>query len=127
MAEQQWLWFDDVSEMTALDLVNVQFKAIPSLENVIVDILHYKRPSDELDKRLAGYGWTVRFTQVERPKEVWVYDEHGIEFENFNDYARYVHYVEREREEEEWEEEYWRRRDDPYWKNDSDYDWVVDD
>jgi hypothetical protein len=29
---------------------------------------------------------------------------------------------ERDQEDERWKEEYDRRRNDPYWKNDSDYD-----
>ncbi len=63
------------------------------------------------------------------PKEVWTCDEHGIDFENEDDYNAYMHQMwqkeeeeQRRREDEEWIEEYYRRRRDPYWKNDSDYD-----
>ena len=55
------------------------------------------------------------------PKETWICVEHGVEFDNEEDYNTYMSRLYLE-EEEQWREEYYRRRHDPYWKNDSDYD-----
>jgi hypothetical protein len=66
--------------------------------------------------------------KLEIPKKVWVCDEAGLEFDNEEDYEEYMNHkllldLQREQEEEEeWREEDYRRRRDPYWKNDSDYD-----
>ncbi|CZR68025.1 uncharacterized protein PAC_17924 [Phialocephala subalpina] len=100
----------------ALDLLDARFKAISSLKEVIVDVYVYddKRLSDDLRKKMRDCGWTIKVTKLEQ-------SEYGREEDEYTDYE-YEMKREQEREDEAWLEEYYRRRRDPYWKNDSDYD-----
>jgi hypothetical protein len=58
---------------------------------------------------------------LEIPEEVWTCDEHGIDFRNAQDYNVHIKRGLREGRNDLWEQEYWKRKRDPYWKNDSDY------
>ena len=76
---------------------------------------------------MHGYGWTVKVAKL--PKKVWISNDDRVEFDNEEDCNAYNNNEQFRREEEEekkenqlWLEEYSRRRRDPYWKNDSDYD-----
>jgi hypothetical protein len=84
-------------------------------------------PSDDLMEKIRGYGWTVRVTRL--PKKKWISADDRVEFDNEEDCLAYDNeqflIEERMRQQEEdkqWLEEYYGRRHDPYWKNDSDYD-----
>ena len=110
----------------AMDLLDIRFKAISSLREITInfEICPEQDPEDDLPKKMDDCGWAVSTTKL--PKQVWICDEHGIEFDNEEDYNTYMNDVFLRREEEEeqklWREEYYRRRHDPYWKNDPDYD-----
>ena len=99
----------------ALDFLDAQFKAISWLQEVLIHVYSYEGPSDNLRKKMLDYGWKIKVTE---PGELMLRPEE----EEF-DYEGYL-FMRREQETEEqaWEEEYHRRRRDPYWKNDSDYD-----
>jgi hypothetical protein len=102
----------------ALDLLDARFKAISSLKEVIVDVHIYDDEglSDDLRKKMRDCGWTIKVTKLE---ESW----YSREEDEYADYESYLEMErEQEREDEAWVEEYYRRRRDPYWKNDSDYD-----
>jgi hypothetical protein len=102
----------------ALDLLDARFKAISSLKEVIVDVHIYDDEglSDDLRKKMRDWGWTIKVTKLE---ESW----YSREEDEYADYESYLEMErEQERENEVWVEEYYRRRCDPYWKNDSDYD-----
>jgi hypothetical protein len=100
----------------ALDLLDARFKVISSLEEVIVNVHIYDDEglSDDLRKKMRDCRWTIKVTKLEKS---W----YSGEEDEYADYE-YDLEMEREREREEWLEEYYRRRRDPYWKNDSDYD-----
>ena len=113
----------------AIHLLDTRFKTIPSLKEITVNFeVHPEEdPDDDIRKRMYDRGWAVKITRL--PKRVWISDDDRIEFDNKEDCIAYNNEQfrrkeerEREREEELWREEYYRRRDDPYWKNDSDYD-----
>jgi hypothetical protein len=77
--------------------------------------------------KMRDHGWTVEVTKL--PKKVWISDNDRVEFDNEEDCDAYNHEQllrewqrEQEEEDKQWTEEYYRRRHDPYWKNDSDYD-----
>jgi len=121
----------------ALDLLNTRFKAIHSLKEIVINFEEYPEhaPSDDLSddssdgltKKMRDIGWTIRNTWL--PKRVWISIDDRVEFDNEEDCRAYDYEqlqreeeIEMERENERWQEEYDRRRRDPYWKNDSDYD-----
>ena len=113
----------------ALNLLDTRFKSIPSLEEIIVNLQVYPQEdsSDDVTETWHGYGWTVKVTEL--PKKVWISIDDCVEFDNEEDCNAYNDEQLRreqkrgeERENELWLEEYYRRRRDPYWKNDSDYD-----
>jgi hypothetical protein len=58
----------------ALTLVDVRFKAIPSLKEVIVN-LYDKTPSDYLRKKIQKCGWTIKVTALEESDGVGFSDE----------------------------------------------------
>jgi len=120
---------DSAIAAEALDLLDTRFKNIPSLEEIIVNFEVYPQqdPSDDLMKKMHDYGGTVKATKL--PKKVWISNDDRVEFDNEEDCNAYNNeqFRREEKEEEEkekelWLEEYYRRRHDPYWKNDSDYD-----
>ncbi|KAK5659882.1 hypothetical protein OQA88_13345 [Cercophora sp. LCS_1] len=109
------------------------FKEMSSLEKIVV--VHEVRDLDE--KALAARGtlmgmlpsctWSIQLTQA--PAKTWVSWDDRFEFETEEECRAYDNEswrreMEREErlEQELWEEEYYCRRADPYWKNDSDYD-----
>jgi hypothetical protein len=102
----------------ALELLDARFKAISSLKEVIVNVHVYDDEglSDDLRKKMRDCEWTIKVTKLEE-------SEHDLEEDEYADYEYYLEIErEQEREDEAWKEEYYRRRSDPYWKNDSDYD-----
>jgi hypothetical protein len=108
-------------------LLDTCFKAIPSLQQIVVNVTVYGEEdlNEHLLMKMDKCGWNVKVIRLEMPKETWICDEHGVEFDNEEDYNAYMSRLyerERRKEEERWEEEYYERRRDPYWKNDSDYD-----
>jgi hypothetical protein len=60
----------------ALDLLDMRFKAVPSLKEIIVNVQVYGEEdlSDDLMK-MRDCGWTVEVTKLEIPKKVWICDE----------------------------------------------------
>ncbi len=113
----------------ALDLLDTHFKNIPSLKEIVINFKAHPEedPSDDLTRKMHDYGWTVKVTKL--PKRVWYSEDDRVEFDNPEDCRAYDHEQlrideqKRQREEEEqWVEDYYERRRDPYWKNDSDYD-----
>ncbi|KAF2475817.1 uncharacterized protein BDR25DRAFT_339807 [Lindgomyces ingoldianus] len=113
----------------ALNILNAHIRTIHSLEEIIINFEEYPEddPSDDLTKKMHNIGWTVRVIRL--PKRVWISCDDRVEFDNEedcnaydNEQFRMEEEMEKEKEEKEWLEEYYRRRRDPYWKNDSDYD-----
>lgn len=117
--------------LQALDTGGV--KDISSLEKFIVVCGEYDIDEEvmilreNLVQRMPSSKWSIELTKV--PPRLWISDNDMVEFDNEEDCCRYNKEMDRldmereEREEQEQEEaEYWRRRHDPYWKNDSDYD-----
>ena len=102
----------------ALTLVDARFKAIPSLKEVIVN-LYDEPPSDYLRKKIQKCGWIIKVTALEESDGVGFSDDDGdyMDFEDWIEMNRLE-----ESEEKAWEEELERRRNDPFWKNDSDHD-----
>jgi hypothetical protein len=102
----------------ALTLVDVRFKAIPSLKEVIVN-LYDEPPSDYLRKKIHKCGWTIKVTAMEESDGVGFSDDD-------DDYMDFEDWIEMNRledsEERAWEGELGRRRNDPFWKNDPDHD-----
>lgn len=81
--------------------------------------------SDDLMKKMNDYGWAA----TKLPRKVWISYDDRVEFNNEeecnaynNEQFRREEQEEEEKEKESWLEECYRRRRDPYWKNDSDYD-----
>ncbi|CZR68828.1 uncharacterized protein PAC_18728 [Phialocephala subalpina] len=122
--------FDDSSmAIETLDLLDTRFKDIPSLKEIIVNFQVYSEEdlSDDRMKKIRDRGWAVEVTKL--PKQIWISIDDRVQFDNREDCDAYdeeqLHFEwqrEQEKEDELWEEEYYRRRRDPYWKNDSDYD-----
>lgn len=114
---------DESVSTEILDSIDVEIKDFPPRKETMVRIQVYGE-DDIRDSvtRMCSFGWTVEVTKQEPVKETWEYDEHGIEFDNQDDYWDYVNMVEKEREEKEWLEDYWERRNDPWRKKNSDYD-----
>lgn len=113
----------------ALDLLDTHFKNIPSLKEIVINFEVYPEedPSDDLTKKMHDHGWTVKVTNL--PKKKWISIDDQVEFDNEEDCRAYDNeqllldeQKRKRKEDEEWLEEYDRRRRDPYWKNDSDYD-----
>lgn len=113
----------------ALDLLSTHFMNIPSLKEIVINFEVYPEqdPSDDLTKKMHNYGWSVKITKL--PKKKWISGDDRAVFDNEEDCQAYeneqslIDERKREQEEEEqWLEELHRRRRDPYWKNDSDYD-----
>ncbi|KAI8948200.1 hypothetical protein F4801DRAFT_469400 [Xylaria longipes] len=113
----------------ALDLLNTHLKAIPPLKEIVVNFqIHSDEDlSDDRMKKMRDRGWTVEVTKL--PKKLWISIDDRFEFDDEDDCKAYDEEWqrrEREREQEQevrrWVEEYYRRRRDPYWKNDSDHD-----
>lgn len=119
---QNWILLEPVTA-GRLDSIDVALRDVLSRKQITVRI-HVYGEDDIRDSvtRMRSFGWTVEATTREPVKETWEYDEHGIEFDNEDDYLDYVNMIEKEREEKEWLEDYWQRRNDPWRKSDSDYD-----
>lgn len=101
----------------ALDILDKRLKAIHSLEEIIINF----------EKNTRDLGWVVRVTRL--PKRVWISNDGQVEFENEEVCYAYDGELLRRHEEmdkklgnELWLEEHYERRNDPYWKNDSDYE-----
>ena len=108
-------------------------KAMLSLEEIIVVCGEYNineetlASCESLMQKIPSSKWSIKLTKV--PPRVWISGDGRVEFDNPEDCSRYddEQYrmemeMEEEREQELWNEEYYRRRNDPYCKNDSDYD-----
>jgi hypothetical protein len=113
----------------ALNLLDIHFKAMLPPKDIIVSIQVYgeEDPDNDQMKKMRDRGWTVEVTEI--PKPTWISIDDRVEFDNeedcnaYNDeWYRLEWQREQEREAREDREEYYRRRDDPYWMNDSDLD-----
>jgi hypothetical protein len=93
-------------------------------ESIITHISDNKDPEDQTITKMRKYGWKIEIgQQEEKPEKKYpYYDDNGIPWESEDDYRRHIYPIDKRKEQEEWEEEYLRRRNDPYWKNDSDFD-----
>lgn len=119
---QNWI-LDEPVTAEILNSIDVAMGDVLSRKETMVRIQAYSE--DDIDDnvtRMRSYGWTVELTTREPVKQTWEYGEHGVEFDNEDDYWDYVDMIEKEREEKEWLEDYWARRNDPWRRNDSDYD-----
>ena len=112
----------------ALGLLNTHLRNIHSLKEIVINFEVYPEqdPSGDLTK-MHDYGWTIKVTNL--LTKTWISEDERVEFDNWEECQAYdeeqllIGERQRQREEEEqWLEEYHRRRNDPYWKNDSDYD-----
>ncbi|KPA35180.1 hypothetical protein FLAG1_12149, partial [Fusarium langsethiae] len=120
---------------TSLDLIDMRLKALPLLQDVIVNVRWYggesvegsddesedlgsvddwSHPDGRLTATLREHGWTVQITKVPPVKEVWTDPDDRIEFDNEDDYHDYMSNVwsrrEREREQEEETEYYYQKQ-----------------
>ncbi|ELR08388.1 hypothetical protein VC83_03531 [Pseudogymnoascus destructans] len=119
---------DSLFATKALDLLGTQFETILSLKKIIVNLQIYgSEDLSDLTKMMHDRTWTVEITIL--PPKVWISNNERVEFDNEEDCEAYNNEQlvldmrrERNQEDERWKEEYDRRRNDPYWKNDSDYD-----
>lgn len=119
---------DPLFATKALDLLSTRFETISSLKKIIVNFQVYgSEDLSDLTKMMHDRMWIVEITIL--PPKVWISNNERVEFDNKEDCEAYnneqlVLDMQRERnqEDERWKEEYDRRRNDPYWKNDSDYD-----
>ena len=111
------------------DAMEACYNAIPSIHNIVVhfEIYPFEEPSDDITQRVQKCGWTVQITRLQAKK--WYSDDGRVVFDNEDDCRAYDEeqfrwewQAEEAAEEAWWIEEYHRRRRDPYWKNDSDYD-----
>ena len=62
---------------------------------------------DDLRKKIRGCGWLIEVTELEESDSVGLFDGYN------DDYVEDNYHAEKRRE-KEWEEEYYRRRRDPY-------------
>jgi len=99
----------------ALKSLDARFKATASLKEVIVnvDVYNDEDLSDDLGKKMRDYGWIIEVTELVIPESDPEEDHTDYEFDLMK---------EEEREDQKWEEVYYRKKRDPLWKNDSDYD-----
>ncbi|KAJ8131808.1 hypothetical protein O1611_g1813 [Lasiodiplodia mahajangana] len=108
-------------------------KDMSSLERVVVVLQQYGIDEEDiagrerLMQRMPSPKWCIELKDMGR--KIWISIDDRCEFDNYEDCQRYddEYYIEEmkreeEKEEEAWRDEYIRRRNDPYWKNDSDYD-----
>ncbi|SPJ78060.1 uncharacterized protein FTOL_06449 [Fusarium torulosum] len=120
---------------TSLNLIDMRLKALPLLQDVIVNVRWYSGDSMEasddesgdpggvddwnhpegcLTAKLRERRWTVHITKVPPVKEVWTDPDDRIEFDNEDDYHDYMNNVwsrhELEREQEEEAEYYYQRQ-----------------
>ena len=108
------------------DAMEAQFRTIPSIRDIVVHFQVYPLddPSDDVKQEIHKYGWIIVVTKL--PAKVWVSINDRVEFDTEGDCNAYNNEqfrAEWEVEEEMmWLQEYRRRRNDPYWKNDSDDD-----
>ncbi|KAK1762468.1 hypothetical protein QBC33DRAFT_551950 [Phialemonium atrogriseum] len=106
------------------------FKAMPSLEKIVVVREEYDIDEEvmalreSIMQRMPSCKWSIELTKV--LPDVWTSCDDRVVFDNYEDCWRYdAEMLNRQMEREErehWEEECYHRRNDPYWKNDSDYD-----
>ncbi|KAI0869268.1 hypothetical protein GGS24DRAFT_479210 [Hypoxylon argillaceum] len=80
-----------------------------------------------LEKRMPSSKWCIELKDM--GKKIWTSTDNRYEFDNYEDYERHEEEIYRQemKREEEAEERWWHdervhRRNDPCWKNDSDYD-----
>ena len=124
---ENYTFSDSPIAAEVLYLLDMRFKAIPSLKEIIVHLQVYAvEDLSDYPIKMRECGWTVETKLLNR---VWISDDGRVEFHNEEDCDTYNNEQllfewqrDKEKEEEEWTEEYHRRRRDPYWKNDSDYD-----
>lgn len=106
-----------------LDMINSHLKQILPLRNIVIqiDVFDDQYVADDFITGIHDFEWKLEFRERKREKEIF-FDERGVAFDNEEDLSQRMYEIEREEEEEFWREEYWRRRQDPFWKNDSDFD-----
>jgi hypothetical protein len=91
----------------ALALVDMRFKAIPSVKEIIVNV-YDETPSLGLRDKMRGCGWIVtEWGGLEAVRDFGSDDE----FDRYDDYD-YDYWDENPREEEDWWEDYARRNSD---------------
>lgn len=104
---------------SALDLLDARFKTISSLKEIIVDVQVYDEGGLSGSwKNMHGRGWTVNVTKAKLPGPRTCISYDGI---GFGLKCKQQLLLDRQKE-EEWCDEYYRRRNYPYRRNDSDYD-----
>ena len=120
---------DPVIEIKAWDVMDAHFRTIPSISDIIVHFQVYplEDPSDDVKQEIHKYGWIIKVTKL--PAKVWISVDDRVAFDNEDDCNAYNEEqlrlewaAEQAEEEAMWLQEYHQRRNDPYWKNDSDYD-----
>lgn len=114
--------------LKALDEAGI--RAMTSLDRVVIMHGWYnidedtRATRDRLMQKMPSKKWVVQLVQL--PPRYWTSADDRVTFDNYDDcYAYDCETLSREveqREDEQWEEEMQRRRNDPFWKNDSDYD-----
>lgn len=120
---------DPVIETEAWDAMDAHFRTIPSLRDIIVHFQVYPLEdlSDDVKQEIHKYGWIIKVTKL--PAKVWISIDDRVAFDNEDDCNTYNEEqlrleweAEQAEEETMWLQEYYQRRNDPYWKNDLDYD-----
>ena len=125
---KNYVFSDSSITVEILYLFNTYFKNIPSLKEIIINFEVYSKQDSSGDLiKIHDYRWIIKVTKL--LKKTWISEDDWVEFDNYEDCQAYdgeqflISERQRQREErKEWLEEYHRRREDPYWKNDSDYD-----
>ncbi len=75
----------------ALELVNTQFRAIPSIQEIILNVFE-DGPSDCLRSIMKSYGWTIHTTEYEEEEDddrwdnEFDYDDYDYEYESGDEY-----------------------------------------
>ncbi|OAA33091.1 hypothetical protein AAL_00556 [Moelleriella libera RCEF 2490] len=124
---------DLVAEMLRVLDDDGGFRLMPSLESILIMRGEYVIDGEvlalreSLMQRMPSPKWSIELIEI--PPRRWISADDRVAFDNCEDCYAYDEELSRlewereeRREQEQWEEELRNRRNDPFWKNDSDYD-----
>jgi hypothetical protein len=116
------LYYTTGSEL--IKLIDTCLRASISLESIMVHVSRDNDLENRMIKKMREYGWKIETGKAEeKPEKIELYyDDWGRPWESVEAYDSHMYEIEKRREQEEWLEDYWSRRNDPYWRNDSDFD-----
>jgi hypothetical protein len=116
------LYYTTRSEL--IKLIDTCLRASISLESIMVHVSRDNDLENRMIMKMREYGWKIETGKAEeKPEKIELYyDDWGRPWESVEAYDSHMYEIEKRREQEEWLEDYWSRRNDPYWRNDSDFD-----